>query len=73
MTELHRELLIVVEVCLDFGHDPSELLLVVGEHPKDRFKSLIIQFTLQWGKREISVRKACSMVFRVESKNRKAL
>ena len=63
MTELHRELLIVVKVCLDFCHDPSELLLVVGQHPKDRLKSLIVQFTLQWGKREISVRKACSIVF----------
>ena len=68
MTELHHELLIVVEVCLNFGHDPSELLLVVGQHPKDRFKSLIVQFTLQEGKREISVRKSMFNGFSVLNK-----
>ena len=50
MTKLHRELLIVVEVGLDFGHDSSELLLVVWEHTENRLQTLIVQFALKGSK-----------------------
>ena len=54
MVELHRELIIAIEISGSLGHDATPLLLVRGHNSKCRFQPLIVQFRL-FSKKFISV------------------
>ena len=46
MVELHRELIIAIEISRSLGHDATPLLLVRGHNSKCWLQPLIVQFRL---------------------------